>query len=162
RLRQIVQGTRPEALRQGGPAGRCTGDRGRAHPAQWHVAPERRRGGRQAPARVEPRELAVDPHHGEEVTADAAHVGVRDRPAARAGSRASAPSCWTSSPIREARVTGEQTAWRAKQGTGRPAAQLPEEGADVVDQRDRLLHDPEVSAALEARPARDVVETLVP
>src|SRR5262249_13622317 len=90
------------------------------------------------------------------------YATARARLVAIAASAALPPSRRTSSPIRDARVSGEQTAWRAKRGTGRSAAQRPEEGADVVDQRDRLLHGREVSAALEARPARDVVETLDP
>ena len=44
-----------------------------------HAVGRQRRRGRQASARVEPDQLAVRPHHREEVAADAAHVRVGDR-----------------------------------------------------------------------------------
>src|SRR5215831_2641285 len=76
-----------------------------------------------------------------------------------AASAALPPSRSTSRPIRDARVSGEQTAWRVKRGT---LAERPEERPDVLDQGGRLLHRREVSAPLEARPVRHVVEPLHP
>src|SRR5262249_39419821 len=82
-----------------------------------------------------------------------------------AASAALPPSRSTSRPIRDARVSGEHTAWRVKRGTASAAAALaerPEERPDVLDQGGRLLHRREMSAALEAGPVRHVVEPLRP
>src|SRR5262249_7049675 len=95
------------------------------------------------------------PHMCGYATASARFVAI-------AASAALPPSRRTSSPTFDARVSGEHTAWRAKRGTPSSATQRAEEDADVLDQRRRFLHGREMSPALEARPARHVVEPLRP
>src|SRR5207249_1948010 len=78
-LGERAERPRPEALGEGAPAGGGAGDGRGADAALGHALGRQRRGRGQPAARVEPGERAVDPHHGEEVAADAAHVWIGDR-----------------------------------------------------------------------------------